>query len=175
MGSGYKMRLMIMCLAIFIMACTGIFFKQILSPPSFGIYGPYRAEAIKEIAQIPIRHGTNKSCYGCHPYEARLVKNGLHHTISCEFCHGTYADHVEGGRKKAALPVKTGEQITTLCLRCHNSEIMARPEKVIKTVTLPDHLRDQHVKLSHTCNQCHHVHAPMKYINRARQITGLRE
>ena len=37
------------------------------------------------------------------------------------------------------------------------------------------HLTDQKVKSTHDCNQCHHVHAPLKYIIRARQITGLVE
>lgn len=175
MGLSYRMRLVLVCISILVMVGLGFLFKRLLRPDSFGVYGYYRADAINEALEVPIRHGTNDSCFKCHPFEAKIHKAGLHKTISCEFCHGTYADHVEGDKKSGTLPVKTGDQITTLCLRCHNTEIKARSEEVIKTVALPDHLRDQQVKLTHTCNQCHHVHAPLKYINRAKQITGLME
>jgi len=157
------------------MVSFGFLFKGLLLPDSFGVYGNYRADAINDAVEVPLRHGTNDSCFKCHSFEAKIHKAGLHKTISCEFCHGTYADHVQGDKKTGALPVKTGNQITTLCLRCHNTEIKARSEKVIKTVALPDHLERQQVKLTHTCNQCHHVHAPLKHINRAKQITGLME
>ncbi len=169
------MRLILVCISIIVMAGIGFLFKNLLTPDSFGVYGYYRADAIKEAVEVPIRHGTNDSCFKCHAFEAKIHKAGLHKTISCEFCHGTYADHVTDGKKTGTLPVKTGDQITSLCLRCHNTEIKARSEKVIKTVAIPDHLRDQHVKLTHNCSQCHNVHAPLKYINRAKQITGLME
>ena len=152
-GLSYRMRLISICIGIFVMVGVGFLFKSLLLPSSFGVYGPYRADAIKEAAQVPIRHGTNDSCFKCHPFEAKIQKAGLHKTISCEFCHGTYADHVTEGKKTGILPVKTGKEITTLCLRCHNTEIKARSEKVIKTVALPNHLKDQQVKLTHTCNQ----------------------
>jgi predicted nucleic-acid-binding Zn-ribbon protein len=174
-GLSYKKRLVLVILSIIVMAGGGLGVKQLLIPESFGRYGHYRADAIKEAAAIPIRHGTNASCFSCHPFEAKIHRAGLHKTISCEFCHGPYADHVTNGKVAGKLPVKTGRDITTLCLRCHNTEIRARSKKVIKTVALPDHLKVQHVKTTHTCNQCHHVHAPLKYINRAKQITGIME
>lgn len=175
MGLSYKMRLVILGVGICIAAGAGLVGKGLLVPESFGVYGHYRADAIEENVAIPIRHGTNDSCFSCHAHEARSHRAGLHKSISCEFCHGPYADHVAENKKTGSLPVRTGEQITTLCLRCHNTEIKARPEQVIKTVAMPGHLESQHVKITHTCNQCHYVHAPMKYIIRARNITGLTE
>jgi len=174
-GLSYKMRLVILALGICIMAGSGLLLKGLLVPDSFGVYGPYRADAIAENTELPIRHGTNSSCYACHTYEAKVHKTGLHSTISCEFCHGPWADHTDGKKKIGTLPVKTNQDITTLCLRCHNTEIKARSQQVIKTVAMPGHLESQKVKLTHNCNQCHHVHAPLKYIKRARQITGLTE
>jgi len=169
------LRLLVVLLSLVVLAVVGLLVKQLLLPKSFGVYGYYRADAITESAAVPIRHGTNESCFDCHKYEAAIHKKGWHKTISCEFCHGTYADHVDKGKKIAALPVKKDKEITTLCLRCHNTEITARSEEVIKTVAMPDHLEKQKVKLTHNCNQCHHVHAPLKYINRAKEITGLME
>ncbi len=175
MNLSYRLRLALIAMGIVALAGGGLLVKKLLVPESFGLYGNYRADAIAESAAAPIRHGTNASCFTCHPYEAASHKKGLHKTISCEFCHGTYADHVAEGKKSKALPVKKGEEISTLCLRCHNSQIVARKEAVIKTVAMPEHLSKQKVKTTHTCNQCHHVHAPLKYINRARQITGMKE
>jgi hypothetical protein len=175
MGLSYKMRLVAVVVVMGIAVAGGLFVKGLVKPASFGVYGHYRADAIEEETLIPIRHATNTSCYTCHPYEARIHKTGLHKTISCEFCHGPWADHVAGNKKIGTLPVKKNKEITTLCLRCHNTEIKARPHEVIKTVAMPEHLASQKVKLTHNCNQCHHVHAPLKYINRAKQITGLGE
>ncbi|WP_300455864.1 hypothetical protein [Desulfobacula sp.] len=171
MKLSYRLRLLIVLISLGVLTGGGLLLKHLLLPDSFGVYGPYRANAIAEAALVPIRHGTNASCFKCHAYEAGIHKTGRHQTISCEFCHGTYMDHVENGRKIGTLPVKREKQITTLCLRCHNTEIKARSELVIKTVAMPNHLADQNVKLTHNCNQCHHVHAPLKYIIRAKQMT----
>lgn len=175
MISNYEFRLIVVAATIIVATGMGFVVKAQLLPDSFGVYGHFRADAIDEAAQLPIRHGTNASCLTCHTYEAAIHLKGRHSTISCEFCHGTYADHVKEGKKIGALPVKKEKEITTLCLRCHNTEIKARSEQVIKTVAMPGHLQDQKVKITHTCNQCHHVHAPLKYIDRAKQITGLVE
>ncbi len=175
MELSYRRRLLIVLISIVVLGAGGLLIKRLLLPKSFGVYGPYRADAIAEAAQVPVRHGTNASCLKCHPYEEKIHKTGRHQTISCEFCHGTYADHITDGKKSGTLPVKKEKEITTLCLRCHNTEIRARHEEVIKTVAMPDHLKEQKVKLTHNCNQCHHVHAPLKYINRAKQITGTME
>ncbi|MFH1152182.1 MAG: hypothetical protein V1793_00045 [Pseudomonadota bacterium] len=171
----YRFRLVLVIAGMVAVIVLALLARGYMIPPSFGLYGPYRGDAVMEEADRDIRHGTNASCLTCHPYEASIHLNGRHKTISCEFCHGTWADHITNGKKTGTLPVKTGQEITILCLRCHNKAVEARPSQVIKTVTLPDHLEKQSVKLTHTCNQCHHVHAPLLYINRARQITGLME
>ena len=175
MGASYVQRLLIVFFVLVFAAGGGLVMKWLLTPSSFGIYGHYRADAIVEEIAVPIRHGTSASCAQCHTWEGKAHFMGLHKTISCEFCHGPLGDHVADGKKIGALPVKTGDEITTLCLRCHNTEIKARDEKVIQTVAMPQHLTDQKVKPTHSCNQCHYVHAPMKYIQRAKQITGEEE
>jgi len=67
----YRMRLLIVLLSIGVMAGGGFLFKKLLAPDSFGVYGPYRADAIAEAAFVPIRHGTNASCFKCHSHEKR--------------------------------------------------------------------------------------------------------
>lgn len=149
--------------------------KWLLIPDSFGIHGHYRADSIEEEAAIKPRHMTNVSCLSCHEYEYENHKKGLHKAVSCEFCHGPYADHVENDVKVAALPVKEGKKINVLCLRCHNKAIQARPGEVVKTIVMPDHVKDQEISLENTCNQCHYVHAPLKYINRPQKIVVRQE
>lgn len=175
MPSRYNSHIKRIILGLVVFAALGFAAKLVLTPKSFGKYGPYRGDAVDEEAALEIRHKTNASCLSCHPYEARIHLAGLHKTISCEFCHGPYADHVKAGKVYGKLPVKKKEEIKVLCLRCHNKAIQARPGEVIKTVVMPEHLETQKVKVSHTCDQCHHVHAPLKYINRAKQIVGIKE
>ena len=171
----YRLRLVLILAVMVGGVVLALLARGYILPPSFGLYGPYRGDAVTEEAGREIRHGTNASCLSCHPYEAAIHLGGHHKSISCEFCHGAYADHVANGKMAGTLPVKTGQEITTLCLRCHNRAIEARPSQVIKTVTLPEHLEKQKVKLTHACNQCHHAHAPLYYIYRAREITGVTE
>ena len=175
MRSTYNSHVKRIVLGLAVFAVIGLLGKMLLTPKSFGTYGHYRADTIEEEAQVEIRHGTNASCFSCHKHEADIHLKGRHKTISCEFCHGTYADHIKDGKKVGMLPVKRGEEIRLLCLRCHNKAIQARPEEVIKTVVMPEHLESQKVKLTHICNQCHNQHAPLQYINRAKEIVGMQE
>ncbi|QTA81792.1 Cytochrome c3 domain-containing protein [Desulfonema limicola] len=172
MQSGNYSHLIRIILGIIVFAVFGFIGKKLLTPESFGVYGHFRADAIEEEAAREIRHWTNASCLSCHAYEAKIHLKGRHKTISCEFCHGPYADHVKDGKKTGTLPVKKGEDMKILCMRCHNKAIQARPGEVIKTVVMPDHLTSQKVKETHNCSQCHHVHAPLMYIEKARKITG---
>lgn len=175
MKSTYNSHVVRIVLGLVVFAVVGGAGKYLLTPKSFGKYGHYRADAIEEEANREIRHWTNASCFPCHKYEADIHLKGRHKTISCEFCHGPYADHIKDGKKVGTLPVKRGEEIRVLCLRCHNRAIQARPKDVIKTVIMPEHLESQKVKVTHICNQCHNQHAPLKYINRAKEIVGMQE
>lgn len=175
MQSTYNSHVKRIVLGLVVFAVIGLLGKMLLTPKSFGTYGHYRADTIEEEAQVEIRYWTNASCFSCHQHEADIHLKGRHKTISCEFCHGPYADHIKDGKKVGMLPVKRGEEIRVLCLRCHNKAIQARPEEVIKTVVMPEHLESQKVKVTHICNQCHNQHAPLQYINRAKEIVGMQE
>ncbi len=175
MKSTYKSHVVRIVLGLVIFAVVGGIGKYLLTPKSFGKYGHYRADTIEEEAGREIRYWTNASCFPCHKYEANIHLKGRHKTISCEFCHGPYADHIKDGKKVGTLPVKRGKEIKVLCLRCHNRAIQARPKEVIKTVAMPEHLESQKVKVTHICNQCHNQHAPLDYINRAKEIVGMQE
>ena len=174
MRSSYNSHVKRIVLGIILFGLVGFATKTFLTPDSFGMYGHYRGDAIDDEAAREIRHMGNSSCLPCHKYEAEVHLTGNHATISCEFCHGPNGDHVKNEKKVGVLPVKKGEEIKVLCLRCHNKAIQARPTEVIKTVAMPEHLEEKKVKTTHLCNQCHHVHAPLKYIKRAEEISGVK-
>jgi len=156
-------------------ALAGIIIRGFVIPDSFGKFGHYRGDAIQDELNLETRHMTNDSCLSCHPYIKEMHLAGIHKTVSCEFCHGPFADHIENGKKTAALPVKKKEEINALCLRCHNKIIRARPEESIKMIAMPKHLEEKRVRLDHNCDQCHNVHAPLMYVSQAKEIMGVSE
>lgn len=179
MKNGYKTKYnthLIRILVILVVAAVGGYLvRGLLLPDEFGKYGHYRPAAVEEEKNRPIRNKTNDSCMECHHHIREMHLEGIHKTVSCEFCHGPYADHIEDGRVTDKLPVKKGEEIKKLCLRCHNEVIRARPPESIKMISLPEHLKEKNVSTDHICDQCHNVHAPLMYVKAARRMTGLKE
>ena len=170
--SWYATHLIFVIVLLVVIIGAVVFARSFFLPQSFNKYGHYRAGAIRDEIALPVRNQTNESCLQCHEHEKMLHLNGVHKTVSCEFCHGPNAMHVRDGKVIARMPRKQGEEIKTLCLRCHNKIIRARPKEYIKMVSMPDHLRLQHVQESHNCNQCHLVHAPLRWIKEARESMG---
>ena len=173
--SKYNAHLIKLIIAIIVVAVGSFAARAFLIPESMGQYGHYRGADIEDQKTVPIKLGTNESCFQCHKPIRTIHKSGIHKTVSCEVCHGSYGNHIEDGKKIGTLPVMKGEEITKLCLRCHNEVIQARPRESIKMVGMPGHLEKQKVKLTHTCDQCHMVHDPLLWIKQAKEITGIAE
>ena len=173
--SKYNAHVIRIILFLAVLALVGLAARAIMVPKDFGKYGHYRAGAIEDEMNREVRNGTNDSCLACHPYIKEMHFSGVHKTVSCEFCHGPVADHIQENTVIAKLPKKQGEEITTLCLRCHNQIIRARPKESIKMVSMPNHLEEKKVRLDHTCDQCHNVHAPLMWVKRARAMMGVVE
>ena len=115
----------------------------------------------------------SESCFECHPLIRKLHEAGIHKDVSCETCHGPFADHVRDDAVYAEMPVIRGENIRPMCLKCHNKIIQARPPESIKMVAMPGHLDEKNVRPHHICDQCHHVHSPLKWVHEAREMMGL--
>lgn len=152
---------------------VGVFVRPHLLPEDFGKYGHYRPGALEDEANRTAKFMTAESCLECHSLIRQLHVDSTHKTVSCEICHGAHASHVKDDQVVAAMRVVRGEDIRPLCIRCHNKLIQAREPKSIKLVALPDHLEKRKVQTDHICNQCHHVHAPLKWVHEARQAMGL--
>jgi len=174
--SRYNAHLIKLIIALVVVGVGGYFAKQALSPDTMGQYGHYRGADIEDQKNIALKLGTNDSCFQCHQPIRTIHKDGVHKTVSCEVCHGSYGNHIGDNDKKiGTLPVKRGDEISQLCLRCHNKVIQARPREFIKMVGYPEHLEQMQVNPTHNCSQCHMVHDPLLWIRQAREMMRMPE
>ncbi|MEN8190403.1 MAG: hypothetical protein ABFS19_11190 [Thermodesulfobacteriota bacterium] len=171
--SSYFAHVVRIALILVVAGGLGIFARQLFLPETMGQYGHYRGSDIEDQRNVVVRNNTNDACFACHRPIRTVHKAGVHKTVSCEFCHGPYSDHIKDGKYVAKLPVKRGMEIKDLCLRCHNKVIQARPQTSIKVVAMPQHLEEKKVRVDHNCNQCHMVHDPLLWIKQAYEMMGM--
>ncbi len=69
--------------------------RSLLVPRSFGRYGHYRANAISEIAALPVHYAGHQVCEGCHTDVLDVKSKGVHKGVACESCHGPLAAHAD--------------------------------------------------------------------------------
>lgn len=135
----------LLVLTVFIVG-TYLLARFFLTPPTFGDYGWYRAEAI-ELARSrePVFAG-RAACEGCHNKEPHKLK-GAHKALSCEGCHGPGQQHAN--KPDLIKPVKLGYSV---CVQCHEAN-PARP-KWHKQINPKTHYVGQ------KCAECHMPHDP---------------
>ena len=155
------------------MMIIGFSLRPLFLPDEFGKYGYYRPGAVEDEANRVVRNMNNESCFDCHPRIKKIHLAGVHKDVLCEVCHGAHGDHVEGETVIGAMPVVRDQEIRPMCLRCHTKIVQALPPETIKLVALPEHMEKRKVRTDHVCNQCHHVHAPLKWVHEAREMMGL--
>ena len=117
-------------------------------PRSFGEYGHYRADAIKEIAARPISYAGHDICEACHTDVVDQKKLGKHVVLSCEACHGPQAKHAND--PTTVKPPKLDTAV--VCARCHEAN-SAKP-KGFPQVATADHSGGL------ACDTCHQPHRP---------------
>lgn len=166
----HVIRIALTLVGILILGAT---LRQVYLPDEFGKDGYFRPGAVEDEANRQARIMSSESCFDCHPLIKKIHVDGVHKTVLCEVCHGAYADHVKDDVVFAAMPVVRGEDIKPMCVKCHNKIIQAMPPESIKLVAFPEHLEEKKVRTHHICDQCHHVHAPLKWVHEAREMMGL--
>ena len=122
--------------------------RSVLVPRSFGRYGHYRADAIAEIAALPISYAGHQTCETCHSDVADVKSKGVHKGVACESCHGPQAKHADD--PGSVVPAKLDTAV--LCVRCHQANI-AKP-KGFPQVDGAEHSGGA------ACNTCHQPHSP---------------
>jgi hypothetical protein len=122
--------------------------RAAIIPKSFGRYGPYRGDALKEITSQPLSYAGHVACENCHTDEADIKSKGVHAHVNCESCHGPLAKHADD--PGSVVPVKP--DVAKLCVRCH-AENAAKPN------TFPQVVAKEHAQ-GQLCNTCHQPHSP---------------
>ena len=122
--------------------------RTILVPDDFGEYGHYRAGALDDNRQRPLRHAGMSACVECHDDVVKSRAGGGHETVRCEACHGPLAAHADDPSAQAPeLP-----NPVTVCLKCHLPS-MAKPAK-FPQVDPSEHADNE------PCDTCHVAHSP---------------
>jgi uncharacterized CHY-type Zn-finger protein len=119
----------------------------LLVPRSFGRYGHFRGDAIKEIAARPVSFAGHQTCETCHSDVLDLKAKGKHARVSCESCHGALANHADD---PSIQPKKLDAAV--LCAGCHEAS-SAKPKWFPQVVT-EDHSGGV------SCDTCHRPHSP---------------
>lgn len=136
-------RLVLLTIGIVVVYLTARYF---LTPPSFGAYGWYRANALEERAsQTPVYAG-KQACDECHSEVLATLAAHKHKTLSCETCHGVGKAHAENP------DVEFSKLSLTPCMRCHEAN-PTRP-KWYPQITIKDHYTGER------CTECHSPHEP---------------
>lgn len=122
--------------------------RQLLVPPTFGLWGHYRAASVIDNALREIRYAGSVACADCHDQIVSVKKTGYHNGVACETCHNPVAGHV-------ADPEKIRPQIPrgrSYCLLCHEY-LQARP------TGFPQVVSESH-NPTKACTACHKPHDP---------------
>lgn len=116
-------------------------------PAGFGQYGHFRAGALDDNRNRPLRHAGQAACELCHSDVVEVKGKGKHAGVRCEACHGPQQAHVDDATK---VPVKP--DVRMLCVRCHEKNA-GRPLK------FPQVVSKQHYD-GGLCKDCHQPHSP---------------
>lgn len=120
--------------------------QDFLTPSSFGEFGWYRGDALRELATRPTIYAGKKACEECHSEVLRKLAQAEHKGLSCEGCHGVGQAHVDNP------DVKMGVLTYSHCVRCHEAN-PSRP-KWHKQIHTRNHYTGQ------KCAECHVPHQP---------------
>jgi hypothetical protein len=144
--------------------------RGFLVPASFGQYGYYRGDNLKEQMNIRIpKHGNGpEACAYCHEEKVELIAETPHRVINCETCHGPLRTHVEYDSIEAFIKDPGNYEWTNemevhsaqeLCIKCHDYQL-AKPEGYT-TIVVVEHLEERDMELGpYVCFECHDPHDP---------------
>jgi hypothetical protein len=146
-------------------------------PESYGERGPYRGDALHEVAAKPMVLQADKVCLECHTDVGEERAGTLHEAVRCIHCHGLANDHVAVARKAAdgaelSVPAAAewdGDFMTHIdlyitqdratCVVCHESRV-GMPED-FKKIIVAEHLEEMGAEepaSRQVCFECHGGH-----------------
>lgn len=137
---------------------TFLIVRGLLIPRSFGEYGFYRADNVKEQMDKPIHFGSKDVCSACHDAIWNQHQKGVHVKVPCQDCHAPVSTHVD--LEKGEFVDKMRIQKTSkLCLRCH-TKLPSRPVN-FPQIDVETHLEKvPNAHQTDVCFGCHNPHDP---------------
>lgn len=141
-----QLKRLLPAFAIFIFLFLVI--RHFLIPDSFGQFGHYRGDALKENADIEQIYTTKEACFDCHADIQEMLEADVHSEISCLSCHGPGLEH--GNNPEADNIEKEGSR--EFCGRCHGIN-PARPADMIFQIDIQEHHSERK-----NCIDCHNPH-----------------
>jgi hypothetical protein len=144
--------------------------RGFLVPGSFGQYGYYRGENLREQMNIRVpRHGVGiESCAYCHDDIVDNIKQTPHRVINCESCHAPLRSHIDypsieefladPGQFEwtAEMEIHSAQE---LCIKCHDYQLAKPPD--YKAIVVVEHLEERGMKIGpDVCLECHDPHDP---------------
>ena len=135
---------------LFSIAVTGFLIaRKSFVPPTFGLYGHYRAKAVDEIKAKGTKYAGSEACIECHDVIYNLKAKSYHKNVACEVCHGPAQQHAQDPTEvKPEIPRDRSK-----CTICHDYN-PARP------TGFPQIIASQH-NPGKFCTSCHQAHNPM--------------
>ena len=151
-----KHVLRIFILLLFVLAGV-LFFRGFMVPKSFGIFGHYRADSLKEQADKPVIHGGINACADCHEEITEALEQGSHQSVNCESCHAPLSAHIKDEEKIGDMAINKKSE---MCLVCH-LKLVSRPIS-FPQIEVEKHLREQGgEETEDACFECHQAHSPL--------------
>ncbi len=122
--------------------------RHFLIPPTFGLWGHYRAASAVQNAELPVNYAGGEACADCHSEIVSAKKAGYHRGVACETCHGPAYAHTQDQEKHKPQI----NRARPACLICHEY-LSSRP------TGFPQVVSDSHNPLKQ-CITCHKPHDP---------------
>ena len=130
--------------------------RSLLIPESFGKYGHYRGDNIKEQMNLPLVHLGSSFCKDCHETQYGNWQGSSHATVNCEVCHGHWEIH------SGTVKTMTADKSKDACMICHQ-KLTGRPENFPQIVSFSKHMEDNEMQEEdlQNCLECHDPHEPL--------------
>jgi len=123
--------------------------RHFLVPETFGEFGHYRAESLKD-NELPLLHYSGQqACFVCHQDVEDNKSTDVHSDIHCETCHGPGGKHAVTGKAEDILNPDGRE----FCGVCHSLNA-AKQKVIVFQVDLSKH------NVEKNCIECHNPHQP---------------
>lgn len=151
-----------------------VILQQALKPNSFGEFGHYRGEAIKENEMHEMHYAGKEKCSECHDDIWAEKAEGYHAKLYCEGCHGPglkhamYADkfadadelpdslklHIPGERKDCALCHQKNAARTKIQFDTIDNSMLVQID------AMEHNYKSKKTGKIKKCTTCHNPHQP---------------